>query len=148
MQIAVIGTGYVGLVSGVCFSEFGFQVTCVDKDSDKIANLQQHIMPIYEPGLEQMVENNRKAGRLSFSTDLAQAVAQAEIVLIAVGTPPNEIDGMPDLTAFDIVVRQVAKSIKGYTLVINKSTVPIGVNRNISRIISQINPDADFGDRH
>ncbi len=144
MQIAVIGTGYVGLVSGVCFSEFGFRVTCVDKDADKIAKLQQHIMPIYEPGLEQLVESNRKAGRLSFTTDLAQAVADADIVFIAVGTPPNETDGMPDLTALHIVAKEVAKALSGYTLVVNKSTVPLGTNRSISKIISQTNPNADF----
>jgi UDPglucose 6-dehydrogenase len=144
MQIAVIGTGYVGLVSGVCFSEFGFHVTCVDKDADKIAKLQQHIMPIYEPGLEQLVESNRKAGRLSFTTDLTQAVAQADIVFIAVGTPPNETDGMPDLTALHIVTREVAKALKNYTLVVNKSTVPLGTNRNVAKIISETNPDADF----
>ncbi len=144
MQIAVIGTGYVGLVSGVCFSEFGFRVTCVDKDADKIAKLQQHIMPIYEPGLEQLVESNRKAGRLSFTTDLAQAVAQADIVFIAVGTPPNETDGMPDLTALHIVTKEVAKALSGYTLVVNKSTVPIGTNRSVAKIISETNSDADF----
>ncbi len=144
MQIAVIGTGYVGLVSGVCFSEFGFRVTCVDKDAGKIAKLQQHIMPIYEPGLEQLVESNRKAGRLSFSTDLAQAVESSDIVFIAVGTPPNETDGMPDLTAFTAAAKEVAKSIKKYTLVVNKSTVPIGTNREVAKIISQTNPDADF----
>ncbi len=144
MQIAVIGTGYVGLVSGVCFSEFGFRVTCVDKDSDKIAKLQQHIMPIYEPGLEQLVESNRKAGRLSFTTDLAQAVAQADIVFIAVGTPPNETDGMPDLTALNIVAKEVAKSLSNYTLVVNKSTVPLGTNRAVAKIISETNPNADF----
>ena len=144
MQITMIGTGYVGLVSGVCFSEFGFQVTCVDKDADKIAKLQQHIMPIYEPGLEQMVEANRKAGRLFFTTDLPQAVAQADIVFIAVGTPPNETDGMPDLVALNIVTKEVAKALKGYTLVVNKSTVPLGTNRNISKIIAETNPGADF----
>ena len=144
MQITVIGTGYVGLVSGVCFSEFGFRVTCVDKDADKIAKLQQHIIPIYEPGLEQLVENNRKAGRLSFSTDLAQAVGSADVVFIAVGTPPNETDGMPDLTALNIVAREIAKAIKKYTLVVNKSTVPLGTNRAVAKIISQANPDADF----
>jgi UDPglucose 6-dehydrogenase len=144
MQIAVIGTGYVGLVSGICFSEFGFQVTCVDKDANKIANLQQHIMPIYEPGLEQLVESNRKAGRLSFTTDLAQAVAQSDVVFVAVGTPPNQTDGMPDLTALNIVTKEIAKALSNYTLVINKSTVPIGTNRNISKIISQTNPNADF----
>ena len=144
MKIAVIGTGYVGLVSGVCFSEFGFRVTCVDRDGDKIAKLQQHIMPIFEPGLEQLVESNRKAGRLSFSTDLPQAVGEADVVLIAVGTPQNETDGLPDLTAFHAVVRDVAKALKNYTLIIIKSTVPIGTNRAVAKMISELNPNADF----
>lgn len=144
MQITMIGTGYVGLVSGVCFSEFGFKVTCVDKDADKIAKLQQHIMPIYEPGLEQLVEANRKAGRLFFTTDLPKAVAEADIVFIAVGTPPNETDGMPEMSALNTVTKEVAKALKGYTLVVNKSTVPIGTNRSIGKIIKETNPDADF----
>jgi UDPglucose 6-dehydrogenase len=143
MKIAVIGTGYVGLVSGVCFSEFGFHVTCVDKDSDKIAKLQQQIMPIYEVELEELVENNRKAGRLSFSTDLAAAVGAADVVLIAVGTPPDS-SGMPDMSQMNAVVKEIAKAIKKYTLVVTKSTVPVGSNRAIAKMISSINPDADF----
>ena len=111
MHIAVIGTGYVGLVSGVCFSEYGFRVTCVDKDGDKIAKLQQQIMPIFAPGLEVLVEKNRKAGRLSFSTDLAQAVREADVVLVAVGTPQGEKDGLPDLTRFRAAVKEICKAI-------------------------------------
>lgn len=144
MKLAVIGTGYVGLVSGVCFSEFGFQVTCVDKDGDKIAMLQQHIMPIYEPGLEQLVETNRKAGRLSFSTDLAQAVKNAEAVFIAVGTPTNETDGSADLSALYAAAKEVAKYLHDETLVVIKSTVPVGTNRTIAKMISETNPGADF----
>jgi len=144
MQIAVIGSGYVGLVTGVCLSEFGFRVTCIDKDSDKIAKLQQQIMPIFEAGLEKLVENNRKAGRLSFSTDLAQAVEQADIVFIAVGTPQNGVDGMPDLMQFNAAVAEIAKSIKNYTLIVTKSTVPVGTNRLVAKMVSGINPDADF----
>ncbi|MBY0408121.1 MAG: nucleotide sugar dehydrogenase, partial [Rickettsiales bacterium] len=144
MQIAVIGTGYVGLVTGVCLSEFGFRVTCIDKDGDKIAKLQQHIMPIFEVGLDQLVENNRKAGRLSFSTDLAQAVGAADIVFIAVGTPQDDKTGMPDLSAFQAASREIAKELKGYTLVITKSTVPVGTNRALAKMISATNPDADF----
>lgn len=143
MQIAVIGTGYVGLVTGVCLSEFGFRVTCVDKDGEKIAKLQQQIMPIFEPGLDALVENNRHAGRLSFSTDLPQAVGQADIVFIAVGTPPGE-DGMPDLVQFDAAVRDIAKALRQQTLIITKSTVPVGTNRRITKLISELNPDADF----
>ena len=144
MHIAVIGTGYVGLVSGVCFSEFGFSVTCVDKDSDKIAKLQQHLMPIYEPGLEQMVESNRKAGRLSFTTDLKQAVTHADVVIIAVGTPSQETDGMPDLAALNTAITEVAKFLTKYTVIIIKSTVPVGTNRKISKRIAELNPNADF----
>lgn len=144
MQIAVIGAGYVGLVSGVCFSEFGFRVTCVDNNSDKIAKLQQQIMPIFESGLEKMVENNRRAGRLSFSTNLAEAVSNADIVLIAVGTPQGDNDDMPDLAQFNAVVKEVAKAISRYTVVIVKSTVPIGTNRRVVKMITETNPDADF----
>jgi len=143
MQIAVIGTGYVGLVSGVCFAEYGFRVTCVDKDPDKIAKLQQHIMPIYEPGLEQLVEANRKAGRLSFTTDLKTSVADADIVLVAVGTPEGH-DGMPDMQALEAAVAQVAQAMKKYTVVVIKSTVPIGTNARVTKMIAAANPDADF----
>jgi len=144
MQIAVIGTGYVGLVSGVCFAEYGFRVTCVDRDSDKIARLQQHIMPIYEPGLEQLVEANRKAGRLSFTTDLKQAVGEADVVFIAVGTPQNDSDAMPDLGALEAAVTQVAQAMTRYTVVVVKSTVPIGTNRRVTKMIAAANPNADF----
>jgi UDPglucose 6-dehydrogenase len=144
MQIAVVGTGYVGLVTGVCLSEFGFRVTCIDKDADKIAKLQQQIIPIFEPGLPKLVENNRKAGRLSFSTDLPAAVATADIVMIAVGTPPDPKSGMPDMTACDAAVKEIAMAIKQYTLVITKSTVPVGTNRRIAKMIAEINPNADF----
>ena len=144
MQLTVIGTGYVGLVSGVCFSEYGFRVTCVDRDSDKIAKLQQHIMPIYEPGLEQLVENNRKAGRLAFSTDLKEAVGNADIVFIAVGTPQNDTDGMPDLTALEAASREIALALKKYTVIVTKSTVPVGTNSRLVKMISAANPTADF----
>ncbi len=144
MQLAVIGTGYVGLVSGVCFAEYGFRVTCMDSDSDKIARLQQHIMPIYEPGLEQLVETNRKAGRLSFTTDLKQAVSEADVVLVAVGTPQHGAEAMPDLTALETVIGQVAGALTGYTVVVIKSTVPIGTNARITKMIASANPDADF----
>ena len=144
MKLAVIGTGYVGLVSGVCFSEFGFHVTCVDKDGEKIAKLQQHIMPIYEPGLEAMVEANRKAGRLSFSTDLGQAVSNADAVFIAVGTPANDADGTPDMSQINAVALEIAKHLKDYTLIVIKSTVPVGSNRAVAKLIGEANPNADF----
>lgn len=144
MQITVIGTGYVGLVSGVCFSEYGFRVTCVDRDADKIAKLQQHIMPIYEPGLEQLVESNRKAGRLSFTTDLKQAVSEADVIFIAVGTPTNDTDGMPDLRALDGACEETAQAMSKYGVIVIKSTVPVGTNRRIAKLISKANPNADF----
>lgn len=144
MHIAVIGTGYVGLVSGVCFSEYGFTVTCVDRDADKVAKLQQHIMPIYEPGLEQLVEANRKAGRLGFTTDLKSAVNNASVVIIAVGTPQNETDGMPDLTALQAACEEVADAMNDYTVIILKSTVPVGTNRRIAKMISARKSGADF----
>lgn len=144
MHIVMIGTGYVGLVTGVCLSEYGFRVTCIDKDSDKIAKLQQHIMPIYEAGLEGLVEKNRRAGRLSFSTDLAQAVATADVVMIAVGTPQNETDGMADMTAFNAATREIGKALKQYCVVVTKSTVPVGTNRNVAKILSEVNPGVDF----
>jgi len=144
MHIAVIGTGYVGLVTGVCFSEFGFRVTCIDKDGDKIAKLQQQIIPIFEPGLDKLVEKNRAAGRLSFSTDLPQAVGAADIVMIAVGTPQNDTDGMADLTQFNAAVKEIAAALKNHTLVVTKSTVPVGTNRKVVKMISEVNPGADF----
>jgi UDPglucose 6-dehydrogenase len=144
MQIAVIGSGYVGLVSGVCFSEFGFRVTCVDNDSDKVAKLQQQIMPIYEPGLDLLVENNRRAGRLSFSNNLKEAVINADVVIIAVGTPQGDNDIMPDMSHLEAAVKEVAKAISKYTLVIVKSTVPVGTNRHVAKLISSTNPEADF----
>ena len=145
MKIAVIGTGYVGLVSGVCLSEFGFHVTCVDKDSDKIAKLQQQVMPIFEAGLEPLVEKNRKAGRLSFSTDSTQAVSQADVVIVAVGTPQRDGSNLPDLSQFDAALKEVARALGGdYTLVVIKSTVPVGTNRRAAKLIAEINPNADF----
>ncbi len=144
MKIAVIGTGYVGLVSGVCLSEFGYHVTCVDKDGEKIARLQQQIMPIYEAGLEQLVQKNRAAGRLSFSTDLPQAVGNADVVIIAVGTPQSNGSNLPDLSQFDAAIRDVARALRDYTLVVIKSTVPVGTNRKAAKTIAGINPNADF----
>jgi UDPglucose 6-dehydrogenase len=143
MHIVVIGTGYVGLVSGVCFSEFGFRVTCIDKDGDKIAKLQQQILPIYEPGLDVLVDKNRKAGRLSFSTDLATAVGNADVVLIAVGTPAGD-NGMPDLTQFNAATKEIAAALKNYTVIVTKSTVPVDTNRRLAKTIAELNPNADF----
>ena len=144
MRIAMIGAGYVGLVSGACFAEFGFDVTCVDVDAAKIARLAGGEIPIYEPGLDQLVASNIEAGRLGFSTDLAAVVAAAEVVFIAVGTPTRRGDGHADLSYVDAAARQIAAAIDGYTVVVNKSTVPIGTGRRVERIIREARPDADF----
>src|SRR5215470_20020972 len=126
MRIAVVGTGYVGLVSGVCFSEFGVEVNCIDTDAAKIARLERGEMPIYEPGLAGLVASNVAAGRLSFSTELAPAVNGAEAVFIAVGTPSRRGDGHADLTYVFQAAEEIAQSLDGYTVVVTKSTVPVG----------------------
>jgi UDPglucose 6-dehydrogenase len=140
----MVGTGYVGLVSGACFSEFGTEVVCIDKDAAKIERLENGEIPIFEPGLEVLVANNREAGRLSFTTDLARAVAEADAVFIAVGTPTGRTGGEADLSYVYDAVREVAKALKGYTLVVNKSTVPVGTGREVERIIRETNPAAEF----
>jgi UDPglucose 6-dehydrogenase len=144
MRIAVIGTGYVGLVSGACFSEFGLDVVCVDKDAAKIAGLKAGKMPIYEPGLEALVENNVRAGRLSFSTDLKASVKSADAVFIAVGTPSRRGDGHADLTYVHDAAREIAEAMDHYTVVVTKSTVPVGTGREVARIIREARPTADF----
>src|SRR5579885_1304110 len=144
MHIAVIGTGYVGLVSGACFSEFGVSVTCVDKDAAKIARLQRGEMPIYEPGLDQLVESNVKAGRLAFSTDLKAAVAGAEAVFIAVGTPSRRGDGHADLSYVFAAAEEIAEALTGYAVVVPKSTVPVGTSRKVEELIRKKRPDARF----
>lgn len=140
MRIAMIGTGYVGLVSGVCFSEFGFDVTCVDKDAAKIARLEQGEVPIYEPGLDVLIANNRKAGRLTFTTDLPQAVRQADAVFIAVGTPTRRGDGHADLRYVHAAAEEIAQSLHGYTLVVTKSTVPVGTGAEVRAILEKHAP--------
>ncbi|MTJ83125.1 MAG: UDP-glucose/GDP-mannose dehydrogenase family protein [Telmatospirillum sp.] len=144
MRIAMIGTGYVGLVSGACFSEFGVDVICVDKDASKIEGLHQNRMPIYEPGLDTLVAENVKAGRLSFTTDLKSAVAQSDAVFIAVGTPSRRGDGHADLSYVYDAAREIAQSLNGYTVIVTKSTVPVGTGREVERIIRETRPDADF----
>ena len=144
MKIAVIGTGYVGLVSGACFSEFGFDVTCVDNDQAKIDLIQNGTMPIYEPGLEDLVARNVAASRLHFTTDLASAVADADAVFIAVGTPTRRGDGHADLSFVYAVAREIAPHLQGYTVVVTKSTVPVGTGREVHDIVAKENPDADF----
>jgi len=144
MRIAMIGTGYVGLVSGACFSEFGVTVTCVDKDAGKIERLNRGEIPIYEPGLDKLVETNVRAERLSFTTDLKTAVAGADAVFIAVGTPSRRGDGHADLSYVYAAAKEIAESLTGYTVVVTKSTVPCGTGREVERIIRETRPDADF----
>ncbi len=144
MRVAMIGAGYVGLVSGACFADFGHTVCCVDKDEGKIAALQSGKLPIYEPGLENLVETNTRAGRLTFTSDLQRAVKAAEAVFIAVGTPSRRGDGYADLTYVYQAAREIAEAISGYTLIVTKSTVPVGTGDEVDRIIREQRPDADF----
>ncbi len=144
MRIAMIGTGYVGLVSGACFSEFGIDVVCVDKIAEKIDALNNGDIPIYEPGLDDLVAKNVDAGRLSFTKNLAEAVKNSDAVFIAVGTPSRRGDGHADLTYVYEAAREVAQSIIGYTVIVTKSTVPVGTGDEVERIIQQESPNRDF----
>ncbi len=144
MRIAMIGTGYVGLVSGVCFSDFGHDVVCVDKDPRKIAMLEAGEVPIYEPGLDALMAKNVEAGRLSFTTDLASAVAGAEAVFIAVGTPTRRGDGHADLTYVMTAAEEVGRALTGYAVIVTKSTVPVGTNRKVKQAVARANPAAEF----
>jgi UDPglucose 6-dehydrogenase len=145
MRIAVIGTGYVGLVSGACFSDFGTTVICVDKATDKIERLDRGEMPIYEPGLDQLVAGNVRAGRLSFSTDLTSAVDGADAVFIAVGTPSRRGDGHADLSYVFAAAEEIAHAITGYTAIVTKSTVPVGTGRKVAEVIARARPDLKLG---
>ncbi len=136
MHIAVIGTGYVGLVTGACFAEFGVDVICVDVDVEKIDRLVAGVMPIYEPGLEQLVTKNMQSGRLRFTTDVKQAVEQALVIFLAVGTPPND-DGSPDLSYVEAAARSVADHMNGYKVIVTKSTVPIGTGAYLRKLIRE-----------
>ena len=146
MRIAMVGTGYVGLVSGACFAEFGIHVTCVDTDAGKIARLNAGEIPIYEPGLKSVVDRQVSAGRLAFTTDLAPAVAAADAVFIAVGTPSRAADGHADLTYVHAAARDIARALAPdrYTLIVTKSTVPVGTAREIAGIVRAARPEADF----
>src|SRR5579871_6198967 len=143
MQIAMIGTGYVGLVSGACFADFGHQVTCVDKDESKIAALHRGEIPIFEPGLDVLVASNVKAKRIDFTTDLKGPVAEADAVFIAVGTPSRRGDGHADLSYVYAAAREIAGALSGFTVVVTKSTVPVGTGDEVERIIRETNPSAD-----
>lgn len=145
MKIVVIGSGYVGLVSGTCFAEFGHFVTCVDKDEQKIENLKKGIIPIYEPGLDDMVKENVESKRLFFTTKLEEAAGEADAIFIAVGTPTSRRgDGYADLTFVYEVAKELAPNIKKYTVIVDKSTVPVGTAQQVKRIIKETNPEADF----
>ena len=143
MRVAMIGTGYVGLVSGACFADFGHEVTCIDKDAGKIATLMQGEVPIYEPGLPDLVAANTRAGRLTFSSDLPAAVTDADAVFIAVGTPSRRGDGHADLSFVYEAAREIAAALGGFTVVITKSTVPVGTGDEVERIIRETRPQAE-----
>ncbi|MFK5598217.1 UDP-glucose dehydrogenase family protein [Methylobacterium sp. HMF5984] len=143
MRVAMVGSGYVGLVSGACFADFGHNVVCVDKDPDKIEALKNGKIPIYEPGLEKLVEENVRLGRLSFSIDIVAAVSAADVVFIAVGTPSRRGDGFADLSYVYSAAREIACSLTGFTVVVTKSTVPVGTGDEVERIISEANPAAN-----
>ena len=144
MNIVVIGTGYVGLVSGACFSEFGFNVTCIDKDKEKIEQLEKGVIPIYEPGLDVLVERNHAAGRLSFATTLDGYAENADAVFIAVGTPTRRGDGHADLSYVFAAASEVAEKLRDYTVIVTKSTVPVGTGRQVEAVLREANPKADF----
>ena len=144
MKITMIGAGYVGLVSGVCFADFGHDVVCLDKDESKIDALMQGRIPIFEPGLDHLVASNVASGRLSFTTDLVSAVADSDVIFIAVGTPSRRGDGHADLSYVYAAAREIAENLKGFTVIVTKSTVPVGTGDEVERIIRETNPDADF----
>jgi UDPglucose 6-dehydrogenase len=143
MHIAMIGSGYVGLVSGACLADFGHKVTCVDKDPEKISALNRGVVPIFEPGLDDLIANNTREGRLAFSSELSAAVAEAEAVFIAVGTPSRRGDGHADLSYVYSAAREIATALDGFTVIITKSTVPVGTGDEVARIIRETRSDAD-----
>lgn len=144
MRVAMIGTGYVGLVSGACFADFGHVVTCVDKDASKIDRLKKGEIPIFEPGLDALVAQNVEAGRLAFTTEAKDAIASADAVFIAVGTPSRRGDGHADLSYVYAAAKEIAELMEGFTVVVTKSTVPVGTGDEVEAIIRETNPDADF----
>ena len=144
MNVVMIGAGYVGLVSGACFAEFGANVTCLDVDQSKVEALQNGKIPIYEPGLDELVKRNVQAGRLGFSTRFQDSIGDADLVFIAVGTPTRRGDGHADLKYVYAAAAQIAEYLKGYTVIVDKSTVPVGTAREVKRVVAQTNPQADF----
>ena len=144
MKITIIGTGYVGLVSGTCFAEFGVNVVCVDKDLKKIENLKKGVIPIYEPGLDTLVRKNVNEKRLSFETNLENALAESSAIFIAVGTPSRRGDGHADLTFVYEAAKEVGSKLDHYAVIVNKSTVPIGTGKKVFEIIKEVNPSLNF----
>ena len=144
MKIAMIGAGYVGLVSGVCFSDFGHDVICVDKNPEKIEALRRGEVPIFEPGLEALMAKNVASGRLTFTLDLAEAVAGADAVFIAVGTPTRRGDGHADLSYVMQAAEEIGRALTGYAVIVTKSTVPVGTNRKVAEVVAAANPEAAF----
>ncbi len=144
MKIAIVGTGYVGLVTGACLADFGHEVVCIDKDQDKVAKLEEGDVPIYEPGLSDLVKANVQAGRLGFTTNIAPAAANADAIFIAVGTPSRRGDGHADLGYVYAAAREVASAVSGFTVVVTKSTVPVGTGDEVAHIIASVRPDADI----
>src|ERR1700761_6728625 len=144
MRIAMVGAGYVGLVSGACFSDFGHHVVCVDNDEQKVAALKRGEIPIYEPGLADLVGSNVREGRLGFGSDLKSEVGGADVVFIAVGTPSRRGDGHADLSYVYAAAREIAKALSKFTVIVTKSTVPVGTGDEVERLIKKENPDAEF----
>jgi len=144
MRVVMVGAGYVGLVTGACFSEFGWEVVCVDKDAGKIERLRRGEIPIFEPGLDDLVASNVAAGRLSFSTDLSTEVPEADVVFIAVGTPSRRGDGHADLSYVFAAAEEIARAMRNYTVVVTKSTVPVGTGGRVAEVIRKAQPDAEF----
>ncbi len=144
MNICMIGAGYVGLVSGACFSDFGWNVTCVEKDASKLSQLSRGEIPIYEPGLDDLVAKNVRAGRLRFTGELAAVVREADLIFLAVGTPMRRGDGYADLSYVYHAVEEIAPHLMGFTVITTKSTVPVGTSREIQRRLSKLRPDAEF----
>ena len=144
MNVVMIGSGYVGLVSGACFAELGANVTCIDVDEDKIAALCEGRIPLYEPGLDELVARNVEGARLTFTTDFAPAIPRADLVFVAVGTPARRGDGHADLSYVYAAARDIAAHLSGYTVIVDKSTVPVGTARQVARIVREANPEADF----
>src|SRR5215475_15697089 len=144
MRIAMIGSGYVGLVSGACFADFGHNVVCVDKDVERISALNRGDVPIFEPGLHDLIVSNTRQGRLAFTSELSPAVAAAEAIFIAVGTPSRRGDGHADLSHVFQAAREIAAHLDGYKVIVTKSTVPVGTGDEVARILAEARPDATF----